>query len=70
MDYHWTKWWGMSIKEGGYQGNPWLPFFPLIFHFSSCHNFAHIYAMVLIYIPTFSPFDMLSNGMFCLAIHA
>ena len=32
--------------------------------------FAHIHAMVFIYIPTRRPFNMLSNGMFNLAIQA
>ena len=40
------------------------------FSFFYCHIFAHFHAMVRIYIPNFNPFNMLSNGMFHLPIHA
>ena len=39
-------------------------------HFSFYHIFTHIHAMVLIYISKRSRFNMLSNGMFYLPIHA
>ena len=44
---------------------PWPPCCLSLYHI-----FAHTHAMVPIYLPTGSPFDMLSNGMFYFAIHA
>ena len=42
---------------------------PLAHFLSFYHIFEHVHAMVLIYIPKCSPFNLLSNGMFYLHIH-
>ena len=42
-----------------------VPFSFLSFH----HIFAHIHVMFLIYNSKYSPFFMLSNGLFYLALH-
>ena len=58
---------GISGSVGG--SNP-MTIGPFFFFLSFCHIFAHIHAMVLIYILKCSLFNMLSNGMFYLPIHA
>ena len=56
---------GVVFWEGGATLWP-LTHSPLSFY----HNLAHINAVVVIHTPRCSPFNMLSNGVFYLPIHA